>query len=170
MLMQILRRFWWLILALIVLAGVGIWLIGWLMRPFIPGSIVRQSPFVLIYPHPSTAIIYQTSSFKYDANIKQFSFVVHYNNQDLVFSEQPAAPQFTDIKTYYSKFIGTLGGYASFNNTLGQVDLTRPSKPGLETAVMVTNGTLLFAKSQKDMSEDAWRQLFNNLVLVQGRG
>ncbi|HUD05657.1 MAG TPA: hypothetical protein VMR18_01895 [Candidatus Saccharimonadales bacterium] len=62
-----------------------------------------------------------------------------------------------------NSIIEKLNGYASFDSVDGTVSLTNPTEVKSETAVMNAKGTLLFAKSNGNLSENSWKLLFNSL-------
>lgn len=85
----------------------------------------------------------------------------------ITFAEQSSPDSFAADPNFYPAFIQKLGGYDTFNSVNGQVDLTRPAQVNAETGVMNTKGTLLFARSDGDLSETNWKLLFNSLDYTQ---
>jgi hypothetical protein len=84
----------------------------------------------------------------------------------MVLSEQPTPDSFTDVPQVYDKVVDSMQEYQKFDVDVGTVHLTRPpSLNGKQAAVLNTKGTLLFAKPDKDLSEDQWRRFFNSFVV-----
>ena len=133
----------------------------------IPSAIRRQANFAIFYPNPSKQIYILPSSFKYDTSLSQVAFAARFANRSITFAEQSSPDSFAATPTFYANFITKLGGYATFSSIDGTVSLTEPAQVNAQTAVMNTKGTLLFAKSSNDMSENNWRLLFNSLSFTQ---
>jgi len=154
------------LLILSALAGAWIW---WRHdHQVIPENIAQQVNFVIFYPAPTNQIVIQKPSFKYDKSIKQISFIVRFDGQSITFAEQSSPDSFSDDPNFYPQFIQKLNGYATFASIDGSVDLTVPKEIKDEAGVMNAKGTLLFAQSTTgNLSENAWKQLFNSLVYVQ---
>jgi hypothetical protein len=151
----------------VVVIGVAIVVFWPRAHSIIPAAIARQTNFVLFYPREEPDIKIQTSSIKYSTSIKQFSFIVNYQGRSITFAEQTTPEQFTDIPAYKDAFLTKLGSYETFENSIGRVDLTRPKETKNQVAVMISKGTLVFAQTNRDMTEDQWRELFNKIVFLQ---
>jgi hypothetical protein len=133
----------------------------------VPHSIRSQANFAIFYPQPSRQITIQKKTFKYDQSLGQVSYIVSFDGQQLTFAEQSSPDSFSADPTFYPAFIQKLDGYAAFSSVNGRVDLTRPAQVQTETGVMNAKGTLLFAKSSGDLSENNWKLLFNALTNTQ---
>jgi len=150
---------------IICVAAVIIALINFINKPpVIPSDIQKQVNFVIFYPQPSTQTVIQKNTFKYDPKLKQASFIADYGGRQITFAEQSSPDSFADDPNFYPKFIASLNGYATFDSVDGRVDLTRPKEVKSQTAVMNAKGTLMFAKSNGDISEDNWKLLFNSML------
>ena len=133
----------------------------------IPAQIKQQLDFLVFLPQENQSFRIDHKSFKYDANLKVFSVVVTSFNIKNTISEQPTPDAFNDVPGYYDKLTQTLNLYESFDSNLGKVYLTRPKElNGKQSAVMSTKGTLMFASSDKDLTDSQWRQFFNSLNVV----
>lgn len=132
----------------------------------VPKAITSQLTSALIMPDTSTTTIDETS-YKYDPSSKLFSYTAVYADSHLVFSEQPAPESFTDIPEAYQKVLESMNNYSSFDSTIGTVHLTKPpNSAGKQTAVLNAKGTLLFAKSDRNLDSDQWRALFKSVDVV----
>jgi hypothetical protein len=151
-------------LAVLIFAIIGLQFAN---RPTIPSAVSSKVNFVMFYPQPSKKIIIDTKTFKYDTSLKQFSFIVNFQGHAITFAEQPTPEQFSDIPQYFPTLLDKMRSYATFENAIGQVALTRPAEVKNQVAVMNSKGTLTFAQTNGDMSADQWRELFNNLKLSQ---
>jgi predicted N-acyltransferase len=134
----------------------------------IPPAVNQEANFVIFYPNENSQTKINKASFKYDSHAKALSFIVTYNSKSLTFSEQPTPQGFVDIPQAYDKLIEELNGYSSFDSYYGKVDLTHPKElKGQQSAAMNTKGTLTFVHpTNGDLSNDQWKQLFNNLDIV----
>lgn len=149
-------------LAVLLLVVVGLVLVT--ASP-IPKEIRQKVPFTLIYPKSNKLIVLDKSSIKYDEKLRQMSFMVRYAGCTITFAEQTTPDQFVDIPEYLPKLLEKMNSYSSFENTVGKVSLTRPTEVKSQVAVMNTKGTLLFARTDGDLSVDQWRSLFNSLIV-----
>lgn len=135
--------------------------------PVIPKSITSQANFAIFYPVENSQVTIEKNTFKYNKSLGQMSFIVDYLQQQVTFAEQSEPDAFTADPAFYTNFIGKLNGYATFASVNGRVDLTNPANINGQTGVMVTKGTLLFAKSTNAISESNWKLLFNDLISTQ---
>jgi hypothetical protein len=104
---------------------------------------------------------------KYDSKLKLLSYQSSAFGINTTVSEQPTPDSFNDIPAVYQKVLDSWKEYASFGNSNGTVYLTRPGdQNGKEVGVLNSKGTLMFIKADKDLSNDQWKQLFNNLDIV----
>lgn len=137
--------------------------------PLVPADIKKQTDFVIFYPAASSGAKINKTSFKYDSSSKVLSYLATRGSVALTFGEQSTPQGFVDIPQAYDKLIEELNGYASFDSYYGHVDLTHPKEfNGQQSAAMNTKGTLMFIHAtQGSLSEDQWKNLFNNLTVVQ---
>lgn len=134
----------------------------------IPQPIQKQLDFIP-YIAKGQDITPDKNSYKYDSSQKGLSFTVSSAQYGkLTFSEQSTPQQFIDIPDLYTKLVDKLNRYSVFNNQLGTVYLTKPSdqKNG-QTAVLNSSGVLLFARSEKDLTDSQWRKIFETVRLQQ---
>lgn len=134
----------------------------------IPRSITKQANYVIFYPVKNQQAVIQKQSFIYDKSLQEVSFIVNLGGQSITFGEQSSPDSFSDDPNFYPQFIQKLNGYATFSSVNGTVDLTLPSDTKHQTGIMNAKGTLLFVQSTTgNLSENAWKQLFNLLVYTQ---
>jgi hypothetical protein len=133
----------------------------------VPKEILKQLNYSVFYPQQSQLSQIQLNSFKYDKSIKVLFFTVIFDGRHITFAEQSSPDSFAADPNFYPSLVKSLGGYASFDTLYGRADLTRPKQIASETGVMNAKGTLLFAKSDGDLSEDNWKLLFNSLLYIQ---
>ena len=171
MLIVKLKRFW---SKKILLASIVVVLIGMIIltvviyrqrRDIIPTSIARKISFVVYWPNSSNVVADRTS-IKYDSQKGVFSYTLNLLSVSTTVTEQATPSEFTDVSGYYSAFINHLNNYDTFDSSSGTVYLTEPSNTSGTTAIINHSGTLLFAHAQSKISENDWRQFFNNIKVI----
>jgi hypothetical protein len=135
--------------------------------PLIPIKVQNEANFAIFYPNSNNQIRVEKNTIKYNTSLGQVSYIVDFAGKKITFAEQTEPVSFTADPTFYTSFVENLRGYASFDSINGHVDLTFPGQVNSQTAVMVTKGTLLFAKASGNISELNWRFLFNDLNFTQ---
>jgi hypothetical protein len=135
-------------------------------KPPIPRPIKQQVTSTILAPK-SSSIVTDRESVKYDTKIKLLTYNAQINEIKVVVSQQPTPENFTDIPQVYDKMVEGMSEYLKFDVAVGTVHLTRPKElAGKQAAVLNTKGTLMFAKPDKDLSDDQWRKFFNSLDIV----
>ncbi len=157
------------VIAVVAVALVVMAIVWWQRgRSVVPSSILKQVSFVIFYPVNNAQLVIEKKGFKYNSSDKQVSFIVRYDGQSITFGEQGSPDSFSDDSSFYPQFIQSLNGYASFASVNGTVNLVTPTETKNEAGVLNAKGTLLFAQSTTgNLSENAWKTLFNTLVYVQ---
>jgi hypothetical protein len=156
------------ILALVaIVGGVALYRYYYNSSP-VPNNIRHQINYVIFYPKLSKQTVIEKSTFKYSKSLGQVSFIVEYDGQHITFAEEGSPDSFAADPNFYSQFTNSLNGYATFDTVNGTASLTIPTEVKHEVGVMNAKGTLMFAQSTTgNLSENAWKQLFNSLVYVQ---
>lgn len=150
---------------LVAVLAVGLYLLR--PRPAIPQAVQSRLTFTPYVVRPGGAISVDRQSYKYDPAEQGLSFVATGPKVGrLVVSEQPTPQQFIDIPDVYNKLVDGLNRYSVFDNQLGTVYLTKPkNQPSGQTAVLNSNGVLMFVRSEKDLSDGQWRVAFSSFRL-----
>jgi hypothetical protein len=135
----------------------------------LPDNLKNQISFKIIYPENTGHI--DESSFLYKTESKVLSFSVKKEDKKIVFTEQTAPENVGDGNQVSFQAIG-LHPYANFQSKLGPVALAKfwESKnldPYGQSAFLVSNGTLLNAHSDKDLTNAEWKDLINSLKVSQ---
>lgn len=135
-------------------------------QPLISDTITKQLTSSL-YLVRGSAVALDKKSIKYDNELKQLSYTTTFNNVKIIISEQPSPEVFSDVPQYFPKWISSTGAIANFDTPNGKVYLASNPNYGVNTvAIMNSKGTLLFAKPDKNLTEDQWKQFFRNVTLV----
>jgi hypothetical protein len=129
----------------------------------LPSAIRKQASFAVLAPVAGQVAVDRESA-KFDTKLKLLSFNATFDGVLVVLSQQPTPESFIDIPQVYDKVIANMNEYTKFDAIIGTVHLTRPKDlGGKQAAVINAKGTLLFAKPDKDLTDDQWRQLFKNV-------
>ena len=154
----------------LLLAAGGLYIFNAVQKShqIIPGAIQNQLNFTVFWPNKSSPVQGDKSTIKYNAPEKLLTFIAHKSDGNYItFSEQPTPESFIDVPQSYDKLIESMLQYKAFDSPDGKVYLTHPKTlNGGQTAVMNARGVLIFAKPDKDISDDAWARIFNNLKLL----
>jgi hypothetical protein len=154
--------------AVLVMAVLGAFLVPKLTKSSpIPADIAKQVSYRVIYPSKTHQIA--PASFDYEPDQKTLSFIVNHNHKNVVFTEQPAPDTLAANGQVYYPALG-LHPYAQFQTNLGPVALAKFWKSGSldpvgQSGVLATNGVLLVAHTDKNMTNTEWKDLFNSLQL-----
>ena len=152
----------------VVVLGLLIGGILFLLRPQtpIPDAMYKKLDFSLFYPDPTSGYTIDSKLVSFDASAKVLVFHAKKSGQDMLISEQSTPPVFNDIPEYYPKLIEKLNGYLDFDSLNGKVSLTKPKElNGVQSAVFNGKGTLMFVKPNHALSDDDWRQFFNQMTI-----
>ncbi len=157
----------WLAVGVAVLAVVGIILIAILSIHHSPFEPVRKQISFLVFA-PGDPYEVDPKSVSYDDKAKVLYFKAQAGSGAVLnFNEQATPDSFVDVPEVYSKLTEKLQEYKTLDTAAGRVSLTHPVElKGKQTAVVLSQGTMIFVRPDKDLSEDDWRELFNHLVII----
>jgi len=165
-----------LIAALIVLALAGSALV--LSRMFesqtvISKQILDEANFTIFYPanasKSDTAWKLLKDRTSYDTGSGVLTLYVSQasTGKQITLNEQPTPGAFSDVPTQYSKMLTTLNEYNELQIGFGTVALTHPKElNGGQTAVANKAGTLIFAKPSGNLTDNEWKDFFQNLRIL----
>ena len=130
-------------------------------------NITKQISYGVYYPKDQNQLAVDPESIVYNPKAAVLSFTARLADNKLLNINQQATPQsFVDIPQAYDKLISSLQPYASFESLNGRVSLTHPKElKGSQSAVLNAKGTLLFARSNAELTENQWKQVFNSLQI-----
>lgn len=134
----------------------------------IPQEVRTKVSHSVIFPSTSKARIDDTS-YTYLADQKVLKFNVQYSGKTVVFSQQPTPENIGSGEQAYYPALG-IRPYAQFNSPLGPVALAKfwqsgTLEPAGQSAILVAGGTMLTAHSDKGLSNQEWKELFENLKI-----
>lgn len=135
----------------------------------LPASIKKQASFKIVYPSKSVATI-SRSSYNYQQQQQVLAFSTVYQGANVAFSEQPAPSSLGTGSQVYYPALG-IHPYAQFKTNLGPVALTKfwqsgNLQPEGQAAVLVSGGTLTIAHTDKSLTNQQWKDLFDNLKIA----
>jgi uncharacterized protein YxeA len=135
----------------------------------LPDDLKTHVSFKVIYPSSHKAQI-DKNSFVYQAKQKVLTFNVHFESSKVEYSEQEApAALGSDTQAYYPAL--GIHPYAQFKSNLGQIALTKfwqsgNLKPVGQSAVLAGEGTFLIAHSEKNLTNNQWKELFKTVKVT----
>ncbi len=156
-----------IVLCVVILAAIGF--VTWLKisdnNP-LPPNIKNQVSFKVVYPPAHLAPI-DSASYDYQARRSVLHFTASFAGSNIIFSEQPAPDNLGSDTAVYYPALG-IHPYAQFKTGQGIVALTKfwqagNLQPYGQAAVMVSKGTLLIAHSDKPLTNQQWKSLFDSL-------
>jgi hypothetical protein len=130
----------------------------------ISSKMAKQINFPIVFlKNPKNNYRVDKTSIKYSTQpdgSQVFSYVVYSPSNRVTISEQ-AYPD----ALVYDNLTNSLNPYSEVGTLYGNVTLGRPKDNGGKqlAAVKYTDSTLIFAKPDNDLSDNAWRSLFNDL-------
>jgi uncharacterized protein YcnI len=128
-------------------------------------AVAKQVSFISYYPAQPWTSHLQQASYNTSANV--LTIVANQGAKRVTLNEQATPDQFNDIPNYYSTLLTKLNKYQTLSTAAGQVYLVHPFElKGKQTAILNTNGTLIFAEPNADFDDSTWRRLFNNLLTI----
>jgi hypothetical protein len=131
-------------------------------------SIQKQLSFIPFVTAPTSFDpVGQPYSIKYDKSAQVLSYDIKYAGQQEVVSQQATPQSFNDIPQVYSQLIAKMQGQSSFSTPAGTVNITYPTEyNGTQTAVMNSEGVLMFVRPTKNMSDSQWQKLFDQFTTL----
>lgn len=135
----------------------------------LPSRLQDKVSFKVAYPrHEKTS--FNQDSFKYEDKQAALSFSTSYEGANIAFTEQPVPPALGSSTEAYYPALG-IHPYAQFKTDLGTVALTKfwqsgSLKPFGQTAIMAVEDTLITARSDKELTNQQWKELFESLKIT----
>jgi uncharacterized protein YxeA len=157
-----------LLLVLIVAVLGGVYYSRQTDKNPLPDNIRGVVSYKVIYPSSTKQI--DAKSFNYQTDKKTLSFKVNTKTGNVVFTEQAAPDALgSDTQAYYPAL--GIHPYAQFKISLGQVALTKfwqsgNLKPAGQSAVLASGGTFLIAHSEKNLTNNQWKELFKSAKIT----
>ncbi|HSX48417.1 MAG TPA: hypothetical protein VLF41_02865 [Candidatus Nanoarchaeia archaeon] len=127
----------------------------------VPAQIKKQLAMPSLVPAEKfESYVLNQDSIKYDDKQKLLSYSLTSPDNSVTVTEQP----YPDV-LIYEKLKNGIGQYRDIDTQAGKVTLGRPKDGGgVQVAVLnYHDQTLVFAKPQKDLTDDQWKQLFDSL-------
>ncbi len=157
------------VIGVVILSASGVLLVHQLTpKPYLKPEIAKQISYGAFFPSGVGQAQVDRKSVTYNSANQVLTYSVKTTSGTVVsINEQPTPPSFVDVPEAFAKLVSSLNPYSSFDSLNGTVHLTMPPQlAGSQSAVLNTKGTLLFVRPASNLSEDAWRQLFNSLQIV----
>lgn len=135
----------------------------------IPPQVRKQltfSPFVI----PVETKNYSTTNYNFstaEEEVQILSYKINATGWVISISEYPQPPQFAEIPEYKSRFLDNVAKqYETVSTSSGTIYLGRAVKlNNKQLGVMLERGLLVFLSPDKDLSEDQWRKLGDQMEI-----
>jgi hypothetical protein len=131
-------------------------------------SIQKQLNFIPFITVPTSFDpVSQPYNINYDKPDQLLVYKLNFEGQSLVVSQQATPQSFNDIPDVYNQLIIKMRGGTTFSTPAGTVNITYPKEyNGLQTAVMNSDGVLMFTRPTKNLSTGQWQRLFNQFITL----
>lgn len=151
------------VLVILVLMGsIGVFKYFSQYKGPIPEKIHERLSFDVYLPDPVKAQIDQ-NTFTFNEEEQALTFAVTSNGVRILITQQPEPAIFKEGEVY-QHLLNKMRQYDEVKTTIGTATLTSPEElKGGQTAVINTKGILLFAKPDKNLTSEEWRNFFNSL-------
>jgi len=136
-------------------------------------QVLNEANFTIFYP---TDTIKSASSWQLQKDRTSFDkgsgvLTLHATQastgRQIILNQQPTPGAFTDVPTQYSKMLSTLNEYNELQIGFGTIALSHPKElNGGQTAVANKAGTLIFAKPSANLTDNEWKDFFQNLRIL----
>lgn len=135
----------------------------------IPAPIRKEltfSPFVL----PVESKGFKTTDYRLtnaENNTPLLSYVITSKDVQVTISEYPQPPQFTDIPEYKERFLSNvIKQYATVQTANGTIYLGRQEKQNnKQLAIMIERGLIVLMNPAKDLTDQQWRAIGEQLEI-----
>lgn len=144
----------------VVALAAGGWL--WAHRPVVPSSISHQISFTIFVPSGA-----DRKSITYDSGVQLLTFKVHADDTTVTFTEQATPNVIASSPTMLLNGFGRLKNETALATAIGTAYLgNNQTLNGQQTLGMNTQGTLLFARPNKNLTQTQWRELFQSVTVI----
>jgi hypothetical protein len=128
----------------------------------IPADIYKKINYDIYLPAEGSTVV-EPNSYKFTDEERVLTYALSYAGTRITLSQQPE-PEIFDEGPVYQHLLNKMHQYEEVKVNMGTVTLTRPEElKGGQTAVMRSQGTLFFARPDKDLSSKEWQAFFDVL-------
>lgn len=130
-------------------------------------ALSTEADFGIWYPNAKN-VDYELrkDTVAYDESNRILSFVVESpQNGKLTFSQQAVPEVVSGQPDLFDIQLKSLPEVGKFESLHGTVSITHPTGTSEATAIMRSKGTLLYVHSNKTMTTEKWRKIFNSLEI-----
>ena len=134
----------------------------------LPASMKALVSYHVLYPAETAQIL--PKSYNYQADQKALTFTVKTPKTSVIFTQQPAPDTLGKGSQVYYPALG-LHPYAQFQSKLGPVALVKFWQSGSlapvgQAGILATDGTILVAHAEKNLTNAEWKGLFDSLKIT----
>jgi hypothetical protein len=148
---------------------IAVWLFAYVndTRSVLPSSVTKNVNYDIFVPRDTEKYPVLEESVTHNTDTKVLSYATTVNNKQVTINQQAEPDTFNapELKvSLYQKLLDKMNQYKEIKTDAGTVTLTHPTElNGGQAAVLDTKGTLLFAQPTVALSDDEWRDFFNDL-------
>lgn len=131
----------------------------------VPANIDKQVNFGILTHSNDTVVDVNQISFRFDARLGVLSYSGQLaNGSKISFTEQATPKNFSSNPAEYKKLVDSLNPYGKFESKNGTYYLLKPTQlKGGQSAVINSQGTLLFALPGDTLTQAQWQAIFDDL-------
>ncbi len=165
---MIIRRHWKAVLLALLALGCMAGIIYAILNrpePVVSPQISKQANFKIYLPEPDQEeyTVFR-DSVRYDDKAGVLHLRIGTSGRRVNVAQQATPESFSQVTNGYQKMLETMKQYKEIKTRIGSVTLTHPEElKGATVAVTHTQGTLVFARADEDLTESQWESLFNSL-------
>lgn len=135
--------------------------------PEIPKDVLSKVNFLIYIPDSKASWQIGTHKPSFDEDSGTLTLEAKSGSTVVTLNEQTLPDALKDIPEQYLRILATLHEYSEIKTNLGTITLTKPEElKGGQTAVGNLNGTLLFAKPNRDLSDQEWLDFFKSMKVI----
>jgi hypothetical protein len=133
----------------------------------IPKDINQKISHSIFVPAQSSGWRLDKTATSYNNDTGVLNTYLLSRNNRITMTQQNTPQTFKDVPTYYPALLNKLHEYSEIQTSNGTVGLTKPDElKGGQSAVANISDTLMFLHPDHDLTDQQWKQLFNNLDIV----
>lgn len=105
----------------------------------------------------------QKQDYRYDEQRKLLGYSTEYNGANMVISQQPVPDNLKSDRDALKKVADSIGAKDQISTQKGMAYVATNDQSKEQTAVIITDGVLLFVRSNKKLDTDEWQFYLNQL-------
>lgn len=130
-------------------------------------EVMSKINFLIYYPNNEETWTTDDSKTEFESESGVLIMNSSNGSASIVLSQQSAPDVFNDVPDQYQRMLNSLNQHTEILTSFGTITITRPAElNGGQSAVGNLNGTLLFAKPDKDLNDAEWKEFFKSMEVI----